>query len=97
MDFLKNLLVSGPCCGGMPVRAPSTPSPEWVRGAETELLLLSLGREPLLGLSWGREVPVPQGKGEQTAGTERAVCVETGEGHHGIESGTRAFPLWPEI
>lgn len=31
MDFLKNLLVSGPGCGGTPVQHPLPLAPEWVK------------------------------------------------------------------
>lgn len=76
MDFLKNLLVSGPGCGGTPVQHPLPPAPEWVNRGRARIPSAvtwqgAPGR-PLMGhgscLSLG-------GRG-QTLGTERTVCIQ---------------------
>lgn len=57
MDFLKNLLVSVPGCGGVPGQALLPEQPD--------SLLLLPGREPLvaLGLPWGMEATCHSGEG----------------------------------
>lgn len=74
MDFLKNLLVSVPGCGGVWVWGP--PCLAWWVAVEPGPLLLSLAGSPwwLVAYHGGRKLPVTQGKEEQTSGPERTVC-----------------------
>lgn len=89
MDFLKNLLVSVPGCGGVPGQAllPSSRTP----------FSFCLAGSPwwLLAYHGAWKPPVTQGKEGQRSGTVGTMCVEGVVGGRGTELGTRAFPPWP--
>lgn len=84
MDFLKNILVSVPGYGAMPVH---TGCPEWPSQGRSQTITPAVTWQGALGGVW--RPPVTRGRrdpGQRGLGVRRGC---------GAESGTRAFPPWP--